>query len=258
MAKRKKTIIAGRIVKTIIYTAPEPLDGKRARAEKSRMTSAAQKAMNDKAARGRLEMLLAANFTGRDLFITLTYRDANLPPNRAAAVKNVRGFLRMFREHRKARGQELKYIYTTEEKHGEARLHHHLVISSTGADMEIIRSLWPHGDVVDMEYIGARDYETWALYLTKESVTGRPVGAQMWTASRNMTKPVVKSSYVPNDTMLAVPVGCHIIEREEKVTEFGSYCYIKYKLPQGTKEVPAWVTETERQGHAAALFLACN
>ena len=71
MAKRKKTIIAGPIVKTIIYTAPEPQDGKRARAEKSKMTSAAQKAMNDKTARGRLEMLLAANFTGRDLFVTL-------------------------------------------------------------------------------------------------------------------------------------------------------------------------------------------
>lgn len=52
MAKRKKTIIAGPIVKTIIYTAPEPQDGKRARAEKSKMTSAAQKAMNDKTARG--------------------------------------------------------------------------------------------------------------------------------------------------------------------------------------------------------------
>ena len=46
MAKRKKTIIAGSIVKTILYTAPEPRDGERARAEKSRMTSAAQKAMN--------------------------------------------------------------------------------------------------------------------------------------------------------------------------------------------------------------------
>ena len=86
MAKRKKTIIAGSIVKTIIYTAPEPLDGKRTRAEKSRMTTAAQKAMNDKAARGRLEMLMAANFTGRDLFITTTYRDDDLPPNRAEAV----------------------------------------------------------------------------------------------------------------------------------------------------------------------------
>lgn len=254
MAKRKKTIIAGQIVKTIIYTAPEPQDGKRARAEKSRMTSAAQKAMNDKTARGRLEMLLAANFTGRDLFITLTYRDNDLPPNRTAAVKNVRGFLRAFREHRKARGQELKYIYTTEEKHGEARLHHHLVVSSTGDDIEIIRSLWPFGDVVDLEYVGKFGYETLAEYVTKESVTGRPVGAQMWTASRNMKKPIVKTVYVPNDTMLAVPVGCHIIEREEKVTEFGSYCYIKYRLPRQYKEPPAWVAGEEK-GRLDAFLL---
>ena len=98
MAKRKKTIIAGPIVKTIIYTAPEPQDGKRARAEKSKMTSAAQKAMNDKTARGRLEMLLAANFTGRDLFVTLTYRDADLPGSRAAAVKLLRGFIKALRQ----------------------------------------------------------------------------------------------------------------------------------------------------------------
>lgn len=255
MAKRKKTIIAGNLVKTIIYTAPEPLDGKRARAEKSRMTSAAQKAMNNKTARGRLEMLLAANFTGRDLFITLTYRDADLPPNRAAAVKLLRDFTKTLREHRRARGQAFKYIYTTEEKHGEARLHHHLVISSTGADMEIIRSLWPYGDVVDMEYIGQRDFETWALYMTKESVEGRPVGAQMWTASRNLSKPVVKSDYVSNDTMLAVPVGCHIIEREEKVTEFGSYCYIKYRMPPRQQTSPY---SAEKQGYSDALLLACN
>ena len=76
MAKRKKTITAGNIVKTILYTAPEPRDGERARAEKSRMTNAAQKAMNDKSARARLEMLLAENFTRRDLFVTLTYRDS--------------------------------------------------------------------------------------------------------------------------------------------------------------------------------------
>lgn len=62
MAKRKKAIIAGRLVKTIIYTAPEPQDGPRVRVVKSRMTTAAQKAMNDKAARVKLEMLLAANF----------------------------------------------------------------------------------------------------------------------------------------------------------------------------------------------------
>nr|WP_325186616.1 hypothetical protein [uncultured Oscillibacter sp.] len=232
MAKRKKTIVAGRIVKTIIYTAPEPLDGKRARAEKSRMTTAAQKAMNNKTARARLEMLMAANYTGRDLFLTLTYRDADLPSNRAEAVKRLRKFIKTFRTQRKGNGEIFRYIYTTEEKHGESRLHHHLVINGTGADIDTIRSLWPYGDVVDYEYIGSRDYESLSMYLTKESAEGRPVGAQMWTASRNMVKPVVRSSYVSNDTTLSAPLGCHVLEKEERVTEFGSYCYIKYKTPQ--------------------------
>ena len=231
MAKRKKTITAGRIVKTILYTAPEPRDGDRARAEKSRMTTAAQKAMNDKSARGRLEMLIAANFTGRDLFVTLTYRDANLPSKRAGAVKLLRKFLKELRKYRIARGQELRYIYTTEEKHGEARLHHHLVINATGKDIEIIRSLWPYGDVVDVEQIDENDFAALAMYITKESVEGRPVGAQMWTRSRNLVKPKVETCFVPDDTTLAVPPGCDTLEREEKVTEYGSYSYIKYRLP---------------------------
>lgn len=104
MAKRKKTITAGCIVKTILYTVPEPRDGERARAEKSRMTTAAQKAMNDKTAHGCLKMLLAANFVGSDLFVTLTYRDADLPEKRAGAVQNVRQFPKDLRKHRRARG----------------------------------------------------------------------------------------------------------------------------------------------------------
>ena len=231
MAKRKKTITAGCIVKTILYTAPEPRDGERTRAEKSRMTTAAQKAMNDKTARCRLEMLLAANFVGKDLFLTLTYREADRPETRAGAVKNVRKFIKQMREHRKARGQELKYVYTTEGKHGDGHFHHHLVINATERDIETIRSLWPHGDVVDSEYVRDRDYDTLARYMTKESVEGRPLGAQMWTRSRNLEKPVVESCFVPNDTALTVPTGCFILEREERVTEYGSYSYIKYRVP---------------------------
>ena len=76
-----------------------------------------------------------------------------------------------------------------------------------------------------------RDYETLALYLTKESVEGRPVDAQMWTRSRNLEEPKVETCFVPDDTALSVPLGCHVIEREEKVTEYGSYSYIKYRVP---------------------------
>lgn len=231
MAKRKKNIIAGRIRKTVIYTAPEPADSRRTRAEKSRMTSAARKAMNDKTARNRLEMLIACNFSGRDLFVTLTYCDTDLPAKRAAAVQLCRSFLTKLRKVRAKRGLTLKYIYTTEEKHGEARLHHHLIINGTGRDIEDLRSLWTYGDDINIEYIGEREYDIWAAYMTKEGIQGRPVGARLWTASNNTEKPIVQTEYVSNNTSLAVPPGCHVIEREEKVSEFGSYCYIKYKVP---------------------------
>lgn len=231
MAKRKKTITAGRLVKTILYTAPEPRDGERARAEKSRMTTAARQAMNDKTARTKLEMLMAENFTGRDLFLTLTYRNADLPPKRAAAVKLLRKFLKELRRHRTARGQELRYIYTTEEKHGAARLHHHLVLNATGRDVEVIRSLWPYGDVIDVEQIDEDDFAALAVYITKESVEGRPVGAQMWTRSRNLRQPKVETCFVPDDTTLTAPPGCHVLEKKEELTEYGSYCYLKYRLP---------------------------
>lgn len=257
MAKRKKTITAGCIVKTILYTAPEPRDGERARAEKSRMTTAAQKAMNDKTARCRLEMLLAANFVGKDLFITLTYRNADLPTTRAAAVKNVRKFLKQLREHRKARGQVLKYVYTTEEKHGEGRLHHHLVINATERDIETIRSLWPYGDIIDLVYVRDRDYDTLARYMTKESVEGRPVGAQMWTRSRNLEQPVVESCFVPDDTALAVPPGCFVLEREEKATEYGSYSYIKYRVPPWRQQQSRQEATSERP-ERASQYLTCK
>ena len=215
------------------------------------MTSAAQKAMNDKAARCRLEMLMAANFTGRDLFVTLTYRPEDLPKSRKEARELAKKFIRAMRTHRKVRKQEFKYIYTTEEKHGEARLHHHLIIDGTGNDLETIRSLWPYGDIVDIEYLGKSDFETWALYMTKEGVTGRPVGAQLWTTSRNLKKPVVRSVYVANDSAIQAPAGCFIIEKEEKVTEFGNYSYIKYTY-QAEEQIGKvhWISRKKEQGSA--------
>lgn len=229
MAKRRKTMIAGHLVKEVIYTAPEPNDSPRARAEKSRMTTAAQKALNDKAARNRLELLIATNFEGRDLWVTLTYRNQCLPRTREEAKENMRRFLRQLRAHRKARGQGLKYIYNTENRHGAGRFHHHIILDATERDIEVIRGLWIYGDVVDLKHVGDRDAATLAEYMTKEGIGGRPVGAQLWTASRNLARPVVFSCYVSNGETLDTPNG-HIIEREEKQTEYGMYRYMKYQV----------------------------
>ncbi len=124
---------------------------------------------------------------------------------------------------------------------------------------EIIRSLWPYGDVVDVEQIDENDFAALAMYITKESVEGRPVGAQMWTRSRNLKQPIIESCYVPDDTTLAVPPGCDTLEREEKATEYGSYSYIKYRLPPPKAGQMSFVNgrytkrRTARQSNKSAL-----
>ncbi len=146
----------------------------------------------------------------------------------------------------------MKYVYVTEEKHGEGRLHHHVIINSTGNDIDEIRSLWRFCDVVDVEYIGGREYDVWAAYMAKEGIEGRPAGAQMWTSSKGLAKPIIRTEYVHNDTAITAPTGCHVMEREEKVTEFGSYSYIKYKVP------PDQLEYILKEYKASALLLTCS
>lgn len=232
MAKRKKVITAGSLVKTIVYTAPQPRDSEHVRAAKSKITTDAQRALNYRTAQGKLEMILAANFGPDDLFCTLTYRDDCLPTNHAGAKKCVRAFLKLLRQQRRRLGLELKYVYVTEGKHGGKRYHHHLVINATGpADLEMICSLWQYGDMVDVERIEGRQYIDVARYITKENAEDKPNGAQMWTRSRNLAPPTVESYFVPDDETIQPPPGAYVLEREERMNEYGSFSYLKYWLP---------------------------
>ena len=53
---------------------------------------------------------------------------------------------------------------------------------------------------------------------------------------KGLIKPVVKSEIVSNNTALAAPFDSHIIERDERQTEFGSYQYIKYRVRENYRE----------------------
>ena len=232
MAKRKRVITAGRLVKEVIYTVPQPRDGERVRAGRSKLTTAAQRALNYRTAQGRLEMLLAANFDKRDLFCTLTYRDDCLPVKLADAKKNIRVFLRLLRRERQRHGEDLKYVYVTEGRHGDKRYHHHIVVNATSLDdLEMICSLWQYGDMIDVKRIEGREYIDVARYITKEGAEDKPVGAQMWTRSRNLVLPRVESFFVPDDEPLQPPPGAHVLEREVKQNEYGSFSYLKYRIP---------------------------
>ena len=238
MAKRRKTITAGRLVSEIAYTVAHPRDPEHIRQAKSKMSSKARQKQNLKAACRALELLIAANFTGHDFMVTVTYRDADLPADRQSAVKCLREFFRHLRAYRKARGQDLKYIYVTESKHEHGRWHHHIVMNSTGTDLEIIKSLWRWGDDIGLEQIDVRHYKALAEYLAKEpKETGASNGKRMWVPSRNLARPVQKCDWIDERMTLEPPPGATILESSSERNEFGEYVYLKYLLP-GQKPRP--------------------
>lgn len=242
--KRLKKQTAGRLVRAVCYTQVLSTDTPRARAEKAKCSTAARRKLNYRFAYQKLQMQLAANFTRRDLYVTLTYDDEHLPPNRKAAKKQVAAFFdRMRRQYRRA-GRELRYVYVTQElqRDGSRRLHHHLIISATGSgDYDTIRALWPNGSNAEIIPIGETemyvhdDFLELAQYLLHERNPDAPataVGDRGWNASRNLRKPVEESEMVDETVTVTAPPGAFVLDTDHKQNEYGSYDYIVYLLPE--------------------------
>ena len=250
-SKRLKTVTAGRLVFGVCYTQALGSDTPKARAEKTKCSSEARRRLNFRAAWQKLRLLLCCNFRRGDLFVTLTYDDEHLPANRKAAKKSAQLFIDRLRASRKAAGEDLKYVYVTEEivnDGNDRRLHHHMVISAsqTRSDIELIRSLWTAGSNIDVMQLGAHalysdDFLELAQYLCKERNPDAKVynvGDRCWCGSRNLSKPEVKSELVDECVTVCAPPGARIIDRDSKTNEYGSYDYIVYLLPEPRMRPP--------------------
>ena len=237
--KRKKTIRAGRLVRTVIYTAPSRRDPPRVRAGRRRASSAAQAKLNVRTSRDKLELLLACNFGAGDLWITPTYSDQHLPPDRDGARKILQKFIRSLRKIRRDRGQELRYVYCTQTilDDGSQRLHHHMILNGCGpGDFEELRSLWVWGNLRIDHLSEDGEVTRIATYMTHEPLEhGKPkIGEQTWTPCRGLKRPVTETVDVPDDVTLQAPPGALTVENDGMRTEFGEYCFLKYWLPKET------------------------
>lgn len=250
--RRMKTITAGQLRRVVIYNPPTRWDTQQAKRDRTRHSSEARKRMNDKTAKGKLKLEIAANFDPQDYLVTLTYRDEDLPSRRKKAYADVRKYIAALRAVRNARGDDLKYIYVIEHKHGEGRFHFHIIMNrSRGADFEEIRSLWTHGESIEIQVLskwaspGDPGYTALSEYLAKEGVVDRPLGSRMWTGSKGLKKPKIETSWVSDTTRIEPPKGSRVIEREEKTTEFGEYSYCEYIMPGGGSRTPTLTADHE-------------
>lgn len=234
MAKMKKIITAGPLVKEVIYPIGTRHDVPRAISGKRRLSSEAQQRMNAIYSWQKLELMLAANFMPGDLVIVLTYDDKHLPRNRAEARSRLKYFRAKLAAARRRRGQELVMFWNEEHLHSstnvleDGRWHHHIVVNSTGDDYKELLELWGQGgiDIKPLRVDGEKNYESLARYMCKE--VRDKLGQRSWSYTRTAKKPESESFRVPDDETVAAPKGSTVLEEDSSRTEWGAYRYIKY------------------------------
>jgi len=220
------------------YTAPERGDSVRARAEKLHASTAARERLNAKTSVAKLVRTLASNFDDGDLLLTLTFYNRYLPENREQAVRRARSFLKKLRAARKARGQSLKYVYVVEGFCPGKRPHLHIVLNSTGDDLEEIMQLWNYGENVKLKQLTFNRKYTYldlASYLAKEPREwGHPhIGERMWVPSLGLVRPEPVTEEVPDYFTLSAPPEAIDVYYDPPVRNgWGEYSYLSYMLPR--------------------------
>lgn len=236
MAKeRRKIIQAGRLWMAVQYTAIRGGNQAARREARAQISSPARESLNAKLSWQKLMLSLAANFDHDDLVVSLSYRDENLPVRREDADRILSNFIRALRQCRAAAGHTLIYVRVTEGYHSVGRLHHHLIINSTGDDYSLIRNLWvKHGDNVDFEPFGADGAERWGKYLTKEprEKGRRYVGDRTWRSSIHLKKPVITTEFVSSEEPLHPPPGSFVVDRTQCENCYGRFCHVMAMLPE--------------------------
>ncbi len=258
----KYTVIekwSGGHYRAVLYPSIIPKGGRRGVRENP--TTEFRQRLNDTTQMRKLIATLEVNFSLDDLFITLTYDDNHLPPNFDAAAKCLQGFIKKYRTVRKREGFASPYIYITEGYHGDHRMHHHIVTTSSGNTAKLIKELWTFGysyyetirsfahnsadryptislanciaecgmdRMMGAALFNCLCYEKLARYLTKEPrKTGRNrPGDRAYTPSLRLRKPEIKKYEIENTRVIDVPEGVIVLNRASRDGPFGAISFV--------------------------------
>ena len=234
--KRLKIETAGQLVRAICYTAHLPRDSEKVRAEKRKLSSAARTKLNAITSWNKCRLVMAANFSVGDLFVTLTYSDAALPTTRRDALRLLRNWIAKMRTEYRRSGSKFDYLYTTENAHGDGRYHHHVIARRFPGDaLEVMQAHWIQGQI-HLDRIDTTDFTDLSKYFSKEAGDkGRKIGQRTWTPSHGLKKPEVISISVHDNYRLDAPPGSIVIDNPSCRNQYGEYSYLEYLAP--TKQV---------------------
>ncbi len=172
-----------------VFEYLETLAHRKARQKKENVTPPKQQNLNDKYAQWYFEMLVKSNYGKGDIYLTTTYEDEKQPATIEEAEHEVYLCLKRLRRLCKKNGQELKYIYVTEQGSKKGKFHHHILIKDVGLSRDEIEDTWSRKGLgqanskrIQEDFL--KGIEKLASYLSKE-----PSGKKRWKNSKNLVRP---------------------------------------------------------------------
>ena len=162
--------------------------GKR-RMKRRKPTPEQIKKQNQKNREKQIRRIMKANFREGDIWLTLTYRAQERPPDIQAATKDIKKFLEKMRGYYRRRGHLFKWMLHTEVG-SRGGVHHHLAINRIPDYDLLIRKAWDKGGAhIDLMY---RELEKLSAYLAKEPDEKNKLKESRYSRSRNLKVPIPK------------------------------------------------------------------
>lgn len=138
--------------------------------------------------RDRLARTLAANFTGGDLLVMLTYQAGPRPRSRELARQQVRQWIGSISALRRAQGMAAKYVYLLGTEQAGS-LVHRVILNSGKESADMLGYPWPYGPVYVVPLDLSQQGQTLASELLRQPLeAGRsPLPcARLWVSSREI------------------------------------------------------------------------
>lgn len=180
----KKAIVSGDVVEIISYEHGNyyGFDGS---AKGKTKSDNVKRSDNINLAKNNLRRIINSNVTGRDTFLTLTFKD-NFTDLVQAKI-----YFKRFIQQMKRYGFNLKYCYVVEfQKRGA--IHFHVILFDSGfIDLHMIQKAWKHGfikinHIDNVDNVGAYVVK----YMNKDMTDDRLKNCDLYGRSRGLKKPI--------------------------------------------------------------------
>ena len=193
---RQKRYYCGQYHEIEIFNRP-PEKKPIKKAKRTKETTPARKALNDKKGSDHFVRVMNLNFVKGDFSLDLTFAKGNMPKSIKELEKAAANFIRrckraVEKRHGKKAARSVKYSYVVsdrDEEGNKARKHVHMLIS--GVDRDILKEKWTLGRInIDDLQPDENGIEGKSRYMINQAGAGK----KRWIGSRNLKMPEVVTS----------------------------------------------------------------